>query len=108
MDTKARELLEKELESGFSNLGHMQPGSDEMSKATDDVAKLYKLKIEEDRLAEETKNAWIKTAVDAGKTVLQVVTYIGITGLVFRFEETGSICAKGSNMFLSNLKLPKL
>lgn len=108
MKTKASELLDKELESGIQNLSHVQPGTDEASKATEDVAKLYRLKLEEERLKEESKATWVKVAVDVGKVIVQSFVYGRLIRAILKYEETGSICAKGSNMVLTNFKLPKL
>jgi hypothetical protein len=43
------ELLGEEIKSQIENLGDLEPGSEEHSKAVESLSKLYKLKIEESK-----------------------------------------------------------
>ena len=48
MDDNVRRLLDDELEREFENLENLEIGSEEHSKATESLVKLYKLRIEEE------------------------------------------------------------
>ncbi len=52
MDEQIKELLGGEIESEIENLSTFEPGSEEHSKAVENLAKLYRLKID------EAKNEW--------------------------------------------------
>ena len=107
-EIKAKELLEKEIESEISNLAHMQPGQEDHTEAVDNLTKLYKLKLEEDKLKEESKDRYFKFGADMAKVVMQ----LGFFGIWmqkgFRFEETGSITSSTFRNLIGNFKLPKL
>lgn len=47
--TNVRDLLEQEIAAEFEDLSSLDPGSKEKSVAIESLAKLYKLKIDEDR-----------------------------------------------------------
>ena len=48
-ETNVRDLLEQEIAAEFEDLNSLNPGSKEKSVAIESLAKLYKLKIDEDR-----------------------------------------------------------
>lgn len=48
-----RKLLDSEIASEIKNLGSLKPGTDDHSIAVDSVAKLYKLRLEDDRNEKE-------------------------------------------------------
>lgn len=54
MDT-IRELLDTELKSQIENLARLDSGSKEMTAAVEDVNKLYRLRLEEDKTALDYK-----------------------------------------------------
>lgn len=58
------ERLDKELERRFEDLENLKTGSDEQGKATDNIVKLYKLRMDENE-QENSKNA------DEDKAVLE-------------------------------------
>lgn len=115
------ERLDKELERRFEDLENLKTGSDEQGKATDNIVKLYKLRMDENE-QENSKNADEDKAVlerhkleleeqkakdDKLIRILTTVTSVGVTiagfavgshwyGKGFKFEETGTIC---SSMF---------
>lgn len=112
------ERLDKELERRFEDLGNLETGSDEQGKATDNIVKLYKLRMDENE-QESSKNADEDKAVlerhkleleeqkakdDKLIRILTTVTSVGVTiagfavgshwyGKGFKFEETGTICS---------------
>lgn len=112
------ERLDKELERRFEDLENLTTGSDEQGKATDNIVKLYKLRMDENE-QESSKNADKDKAVlerhkleleeqkakdDKLIRILTTVTSVGVTiagfavgshwyGKGFKFEETGTICS---------------
>ena len=112
------ERLDKELERRFEDLGNLETGSDEQGKATDNIVKLYKLRMDENE-QENSKNADEDKAVlerhkleleeqkakdDKLIRILTTVTSVGVQiagfavgshwyGKGFKFEETGTICS---------------
>lgn len=112
------ERLNKELERRFEDLENLETGSDEQGKATDNIVKLYKLRMDENE-QESSKNADKDKAVlerhkleleeqkakdDKLIRILTTVTSVGVTiagfavgshwyGKGFKFEETGTICS---------------
>ncbi len=112
------ERLDKELERRFEDLENLKTGSDEQGKATDNIVKLYKLRMDENE-QESSKNADEDKAVlerhkleleeqkakdDKLIRILTTVTSVGVTiagfavgshwyGKGFKFEETGTICS---------------
>lgn len=112
------ERLDKELERRFEDLENLATGSDEQGKATDNIVKLYKLRMDENE-QESSKNADEDKAVlerhkleleeqkakdDKLIRILTTVTSVGVTiagfavgshwyGKGFKFEETGTICS---------------
>lgn len=112
------ERLDKELERRFEDLENLKTGSDEQGKATDNIVKLYKLRMDENE-QENSKNADEDKAVlerhkleleerkakdDKLIRILTTVTSVGVTiagfavgshwyGKGFKFEETGTICS---------------
>ena len=112
------ERLDKELERRFEDLENLKTGSDEQVKATDNIVKLYKLRMDENE-QENSKNADEDKAVlerhkleleeqkakdDKLIRILTTVTSVGVTiagfavgshwyGKGFKFEETGTICS---------------
>ena len=56
MDDKTKELLVKAIERGFEDLEQIEDESEEKSEAVENIVKLYKLKIEENRSEAQAKN----------------------------------------------------
>ena len=106
------------MERRFEDLENLKTGSDEQGKATDNIVKLYKLRMDENE-QENSKNADEDKAVlerhkleleeqkakdDKLIRILTTVTSVGVTiagfavgshwyGKGFKFEETGTICS---------------
>lgn len=53
---KIQKALQEEINDEIQKLSSLEPGSSEHSKATDDVVKLYRLRIEEIRAEAEQKD----------------------------------------------------
>ena len=112
------EMRDKELKRRFEDLENLKTGSDEQSKATDNIVKLYKLRMDENeqnvsKEADEDKLLLEKSKLEleAEKAkddklirILTTVTSVGISiagfavgshwyGKGFKFEETGTICS---------------
>ena len=112
------DMMDKELKRRFEDLENLKTGSDEQSKATDNIVKLYKLRMDENeqnvsKEADEDKLLLEKSKLEleAEKAkddklirILTTVTSVGISiagfavgshwyGKGFKFEETGTICS---------------
>ena len=112
------EMMDKELKRRFEDLENLKTGSDEQGKATDNIVKLYKLRMDENeqnvsKEADEDKLLLEKSKLEleAEKAkddklirILTTVTSVGVTiagfavgsqwyGKGFKFEETGTICS---------------
>lgn len=112
MDEEIKELLEEEIKNEIGDLSNLQTGSEEKSKAIEDLARLYKLKIEEtkneldfnenvnsykhdyhfkkDQLAEQVKDRYFRFGVEAAGIILPLIFYAAWMRRGFKFEETGT------------------
>lgn len=112
METTTRTMLDEEIAKEFEDLYSMESGSKERSAAVDDLVKLYKLKIEEDkieydaedkfssqkrnkeaediRIQEQKKDRWIKVCVTGAELMIPLVFYGIWMQQGFKFEETGA------------------
>lgn len=126
------EMMDKELKRRFEDLENLKTGSDEQGKATDNIVKLYKLRMDEneanvnkeadeDKLELEKHKLELEIAkADDDKfiRILTTVTSIGATiaGLAvgshwyskgFKFEETGTICSSTFKGIMRDFKFFK-
>lgn len=107
-----RDLLGEEIKEEIQNLSTLEPGSKEKSTAIEDLAKLYRLRIEElknegdlsekyysreyeeqlkkDQLSEQVKDRYFRLGVEAAGIVLPMIFYAVWMRRGFRFEETGT------------------
>lgn len=120
MDEKStKELFEEEIRNQIEDLSSLNAGSEEKSKAIDDLAKLYRLKIEETKvdwdadekynrrvmeenqlltendqkssqLAEQIKDRYFKFGAEVAGIVLPLMFYAAWMRRGFKFEETGT------------------
>jgi hypothetical protein len=112
MDEEIRNLLEEEIKAEIRDLSTLEPGSKEKSTAIEDLAKLYRLRIEEtrnewdfgekydaresdkqlkkDQLEEQVKDRYFKLGVEAASIILPLIFYAAWMKRGFRFEETGT------------------
>jgi hypothetical protein len=114
---KNKELLSETIKEGITNLSKLEDGSDAKRKAVDDVAKLYSLKIEEDRLAVEredkeaqhkdlNRDRWINAGVQVGLAICGWLAYDIWYRRGLKFEETGTITSPQTRNLISKM-LPK-
>lgn len=126
------EMMDKELKRRFEDLENLKTGSDEQGKATDNIVKLYKLRMDEneanvnkeadeDKLELEKHKLELEIAkADDDKfiRILTTVTSIGMTiaglavgshwyGKGFKFEETGTICSSTFKGIMRDFKFFK-
>lgn len=123
------ELLNGEIENEIRNLGTFDSGSKEKSDAIDDLVQLYKLRIEENKLAIESTDKELKRSNDEAANLREDewrkkerYLRLGITGAElivplifygiwmnkgFRFEETGSITSKTFNGLINRFRPTK-
>ena len=115
MDDKAKELLDERIKTDIEGLTVMEPGSEEKEREVENLTKLYKLRIEEDKSERESEDACKSTIVDAVKIGAEVGLALFNAAFVgywmcktFKFEETGSITSgAGRGVFNKILKLIK-
>ncbi|GHU53667.1 hypothetical protein AGMMS49975_12350 [Clostridia bacterium] len=97
MEKAIMELLSEEIKKEIRDISELQVGSEEKSKAIEDLAKLYKMRIDEtenqrdkNRLAEQVKDRYFKFGVDAAGIILPMIFYAVWLNKGFKFEETGT------------------
>jgi hypothetical protein len=112
MDEEIKDLLGEEIKTEIRDLSTLEPGSKEKSTAIDDLAKLYRLRIEEtknewdfnekydtresdnilkkDQLEEQIKDRYFRLGLEAAGIILPMIFYAAWMKRGFRFEETGT------------------
>lgn len=112
MDEEIKDLLGEEIKTEIRDLSTLEPGSKEKSTAIDDLAKLYRLRIEEtknewdfnekydaresdnilknDQLEEQVKDRYFRLGLETAGIVLPLIFYAAWMKRGFRFEETGT------------------
>lgn len=103
-----RKMLDEEIKLQINELASMKSGSDEKSAAIDDLAKLYRLKIEENKTklefedraeerftenakaAEDLKDKYIRLGLDTARLLLPLMFYAALFKKGLKFEETGT------------------
>ena len=112
MDEEIRDLLGEVIKTEIRNLSTLEPGSKEKSIAIEDLAKLYRLRIEETRnewdfnekyesrdsdmqfkknqLEEQVKDRYFRLGVEAAGIILPLIFYAVWMKRGFKFEETGT------------------
>lgn len=115
MDNMTKELLDERIKTDIEGLSVLEPGSEQKATEVENLTKLYKLRIDEDKSERESEDTQKKSAIDKAK----IVSEVGLGGLnlvvvcywmckTFKFEETGSITsAAGRGVFNKILKLIK-
>lgn len=122
---KARELLDREIETEISNLSLMESGSEEKSRAVDDLSKLYKLKIEEtkserefekacqeaqlsvEKMSDDDKDRYIRLGLEAASIVLPLIFYGVWMKRGFEFEKEGTFTSTTFRGLFSKFKPTK-
>lgn len=115
MDEEIKSLLGEEIKERIKNLSSFEPGSKDESAAIDDLATLYKLKIEdakneltymekydqgvisdrdyEDKkaqLVEQAKDRYFRLGIAAAEIILPLIFYAAWMKRGLKFEETGT------------------
>lgn len=105
MGEEIKTMLEEEIRVEIENLSSLSAGSDEHTKAVDNLAKLYRLKLDEDKTSmeylekEESKNTqieenvkdrYVRIGIAAAELVLPLVFYGVWMRRGFKFEENGT------------------
>lgn len=108
MENDLKSLLEEELKKELANLGSLESGSSKHGSAIDDIAALYKLKIEQEKFdleeakeeykvdledekkSEEKKNRYIQWGIDIAQLVLPLAFYATWMRKGFQFEKDGT------------------
>ena len=119
MDEEIRQSLDEEILNELQDLGNLDPGSEEHSRAIDSLTKLYKIKIEEvnnawdndekynrrlmddrhheseeklkkDQLAEQIKDRYFRLGIEVAGIVLPLIFYAAWMRRGFKFEESGT------------------
>lgn len=112
MDEEIKDLLGEEIKTEIRNLSTLEAGSKEKSTAIEDLAKLYRLRIEEtrnewdfnekyesrnsdiqfkkDQLEEQVKDRYFRLGVEAASIILPLIFYAVWMKRGFKFEETGT------------------
>lgn len=116
-----RNLLGEEIKGEIQKLSSLNAGSDEKSKAIDDVAKLYRLKIEEEkadteridlqdkRASEEIQrrdqkiDRLINVGVQAGVTIGGWIVYDIWHRRGLKFEQTGVVTSPWTRNLMSKM-----
>lgn len=116
MGEEIKSLLAKEIESEIENLDSLTPGSQEHSAAVESLAKLYKLKIEEDKtsmeylektdmhesdkgfkvaqLEESIKDRYFRLGIAAAELILPLMFYGIWMKRGFAFEKDGTFTSQ--------------
>jgi hypothetical protein len=112
MDEEIRRLLGEEIKTEIQKLSSLESGSKEKSTAIEDLATLYRLRIEETKneldfdekydarasdqllkkelMDEQVKDRYFRLGVEAASILLPMMFYAVWMRRGFRFEETGT------------------
>jgi hypothetical protein len=117
MNEEIRDLLGEEIKTEIRNLSTLEAGSKEKSKAIEDLAKLYRLRIDEtrnediqfkkDQLREQVKDRYFRLGVEAVSIILPLMFYATWMKRGFRFEETGTFTSTTFRGLFSRFKPTK-
>ena len=108
MNNEIREMLEEEIKDEFLELSELQAGSKEQAEAITNLAALYKLKIDDDKVQleveeklnneqlkledriERNKDRYIRLGMEGAGIVLPLIFYAIWMRKGFKFEEKGT------------------
>lgn len=131
-----KDLLNEEIATEIQNLSELKAGSDEKSSAIDDLAKLYKLRIEENKsewdadekygrrvmegeantkddelkqkqIEEQVKERYFRVGVAAAELMVPLIFYGIWMRKGFKFEETGTYTSKTFTGLINRFKPTK-
>ena len=108
MNEEIKNLLDEEIKAEIAEISYLESGSEQKSKAIEDLTKLYRLKIDEsknddalmiqkqeqklkeDQKAEQVKDRYFRVGIAAAELVLPLIFYGVWMSKGFKFEETGT------------------
>ena len=112
MGEEIKNLLEEEIKNEIENLASLEPGSEKHSTAVESLAKLYKVKLDEDKtsmeyldktrnresdkgfkvaqIEENVKDRYVKIGIAAAELGLPLMFYAVWMRRGFKFEENGT------------------
>lgn len=95
---ETKELLNEEIKYVLEDLSNLPEDSEERTIMIDNLVKLYKLKIEEDKNSEDNaikkKDQCLRYAIDIAGIVLPLIFYGVWMGRGFKFEEKGTFTSQ--------------
>ena len=116
MGEEIKNLLEKEIKNQIENLASLEPGSEKHSTAVESLAKLYKVKLDEDKtsmeyldktqnresdegfkvaqIEENVKDRYVKIGIAAAELVLPLMFYGVWMRRGFKFEQDGTFTSQ--------------
>lgn len=129
MGEEIKELLEEEIKSEIKNLSSLEAGSQQHSAAVESLAKLYKLKIEEDKssmdyyekeenrnteinlkcnqMDEAVKDRYFRLGISAAELILPLMFYGIWMNRGFKFEKDGTYTSQTFRSLFSRFKPTK-
>lgn len=129
MGEEIKTMLEEEIRNEIDGLASLSTGSEEHTKAVDNLAKLYKLKIEEDKtsmeylekaqtresdngfkcdqMEEAIKDRYIRIGIAAAELVLPLMFYAVWMRRGFKFEQNGTYTSTTFRGLFSRFKPTK-
>lgn len=129
MGEEIKELLEEEIKSEIENLSSIEIGSQEHSAAVESLAKLYKLKLEEDKssiehseksenhlteidfkraqMDEAIKDRYFRLGIAAAELILPLMFYGIWMKRGFMFEKEGTFTSQTFRGLFSRFKPTK-
>lgn len=108
--SEVNEMLDESIRNRLMELESLEAGTEEMSRATEDVAKLYKLKIDEVRNESEAQSRIVDRLVGIiggaawGVGTLAFNWYVFYRGL--KYEEEGTFNSGTFRRFMNNFPRP--
>ena len=119
MEKDNRELLDDVIRKTLEDLGSMETGTEEWEKLSEELRKLYQLKLDDDRTnweysdrsekraEEETskkKDRQIRIGLGLLELLIPIISYRSLFLRGLKFEETGSIASSMMRNLLSKAK----
>ena len=133
MSEQIRKRLDDVIESDILNLGTLEIGSEKRGAAVDDLAKLYKLRVEETKnemelrdrrearfmeseaaetnkqaqLSEQVKDRYFRVGIATAEIFVPIAFYALWMKRGFKFEETGTYTSKTFMNLINRFKPTK-
>lgn len=129
MGEKIRDLLEEEIRNEIENLSSLEAGSEQHSTAVENLAKLYRLKLDEAKIeidgndklenrendtefkriqiSEGVKDRYVRIGIATAELVLPLMFYAVWMKRGFKFEENGTFTSSTFRGLFSRFKPTK-